>query len=82
MLTLHRMKGNVGLLRLKAVSSETRQKIEEKIGGGAVAGMLNLLDVLELVVNGFNEDTFTKPKFIEEREKTIGHILANRGDQA
>ena len=47
-----------------------------------MARMLNLLNVLELVANGFNEDAFTQPKFIEQGQEAIGHIFTKRHDQA
>ena len=41
-----------------------------------MTGMVDLLDILELVVNGFNDGTFAKPEFVVEGDEAIGHILA------
>ena len=43
-----------GFLRLIGIRNQTRNKIDQEVGDTAVARMLNLRDVLELVVDGFD----------------------------
>lgn len=41
--------------------------------------MVNLLDVFELVIDSCNNGAFAKPKFVEEWDEAVGHMLAKGG---
>jgi hypothetical protein len=49
-----------GFLGLMAVSNKAAEEIDEEVGDAAVAGVLDLGDVLELVDNRFDHDAFSQ----------------------
>ena len=44
-------------------------------------GVLDLLDVLDLVVDGFDDGPLAQQQLIHERHQFVVHVLANLGDQ-
>jgi hypothetical protein len=55
-----------GLLGLVTVSGEAREQVDEEVVGTAVARVLNLADVLELIEDGLN-GLITNDKFCWSR---------------
>lgn len=41
-----------------------------------MAGMLDLADILELVVDGFDDGSLANQGFVEDRYQAVGHILS------
>ena len=66
---------------LPSVSNQTGDEIDEKVGRAAVAGVLNLGDILELVNDGLNDETFTRQQFVFENDQSVFHVFANRRDR-
>jgi len=68
-------------LWLMRVGNETGNQIDQKVIDAAMAGMLDLRNVLELVIDGFNDGSFAKKQFVRQRDQAVLHVLAQRGDQ-
>ena len=66
---------------MPSVSNQTGDEIDEKVSRAAVAGVLNLGDILELVNDGLNDETFTRQQLVFENDQLIFHVFANRRDQ-
>ena len=66
---------------MPSVSNQTGDEIDEKVGGAAVAGVFNLGDILELVNYGLDDETLAYQQLVLEKDESILHVFANRGDQ-
>jgi len=66
---------------LPSVSNQTGDEIDEKVGGAAVAGVFNQGDILELVSDGLDYETFACQQLVLEKDESILHVFANGGDQ-
>jgi len=62
------------LFGLMAIRTETSEQMNHKIGGAAMARMLNLRDVLKLIDNRFNDGSFAHEKLVGKMHQAIGHI--------
>ncbi len=63
------------------VSHSSGQTIDHSIDHVAMPGALNLLDVFELVVNGFDDGALTQQQLIDQGHQFVAHVPANFGDQ-
>ncbi len=70
-----------GLFGLVAVGDEPSEQVDEEIVGTAMAGMLDLADVLELVVDALNDRSLAQQELVGGGEDPLAHILAQLGDQ-
>jgi hypothetical protein len=61
---------------LKGVGNQASKDINKKIRDTAMTSMSNLRDVLELVIDRFNEGTFAQEKPVSQGHETIFHVLA------
>lgn len=43
--------------------------------------MFNLVAVLELVIDGFNEVSFSEHELVPKGQQSVLHVLPNTGDQ-
>ncbi len=66
---------------LPSVGYQTGDEIEEKVCRAAVAGVLNPGDILELVNDDFDDETFTSQQLVFENDQSVFHVFANRRDQ-
>ncbi len=64
---------------MPSVSNQTGDEIDEKVGRAAVAGVFNLGDILELVNDGLDYETFACQQLVLEKDESIAHVFANRG---
>ncbi len=69
------------LLGLVAVGDQSRHKVNQEIVRATMAGVLDLADVLELVVDALNERPLAKQQFVGVGEPPFAHVLAHFGDQ-
>lgn len=69
------------LIGLPSVSNQTGDEIDEKVGRAAVAGVFNLGDILELVNDSLNDETFTRQQLVFKNDESILHVFANRYDR-
>ncbi len=56
--------------------------MDHEIVGTAMAGMLDLADILELIIDRFDQCPFAQEQAIGQRQKDIAHVLAQFGDEA
>ena len=52
-----------------------RSHVEHKAGNTAMARMFDLGDILELIVDGFDQRAFSQPNFVGHRHQFVFHIL-------
>jgi len=69
------------LLGLVAISGETGEQVNEEIAGAAVAGVLDLRDVLELVNDRLEGRPLAQQEPIGELEELLAHVLAQFRDE-
>lgn len=46
-----------------------------------MARMLNLADVFELIIDGFNDGALAQEQLVREGEQPVAHVFAQLGDQ-
>lgn len=63
------------------VGDKLRQEVDGEIGRTAVAGMLDLHDVFELIGDGLNQETFTQEEPIRKPHQLAFHVLAQGSDE-
>ena len=68
-------------LGLVGVGHQRGQNIDHGIDEAAVPGVLDLLDVVDLVVDGFDDGTLAQQQLIGQGHEFVGHVLADFGDQ-
>jgi len=70
-----------GLLGLVAVGDQSSEQVDEEIVGTTMAGMLDLADVLELVIDALDDRTLAQQQSVGGGKDPFTHILAQLGDQ-
>ena len=65
-----------GFLGLVTVGNEARQQMDHEIVGTAMAGVLNLTHILELVVDGFDQRPFAQEQLVAQVHQPIVHVFA------
>lgn len=65
----------------KAVGQQACEEVDHEVGGTAVARVLNLGDVLELVDDGLNERTLAQQQLVPIVHQTVLHVGADAGHQ-
>ena len=63
------------------VSDKTRDQIDEEVDRAAMARMLNLADVFELIGNSLDDGAFAQQEFVGPIEQSVVHLLAQLGDK-
>ena len=66
---------------LIGISEQTSHDIDHAIGQRPMARMLNLRNVFELVINGFNDAAFSQQNLIEQGDDFGLHVFLELGDQ-
>ena len=64
-----------------AVGDEPAEEVNEEIVGTAVAGMLDLTDVFELVVDALDQGAFAEQQLVGGLQDLLTHVLAPLGDE-
>ncbi len=64
-----------------AIGNQPTQHIDKEIDRAAMAGILGLRDILELIDNTFDDGSFAQQQVVSQREQAVFHILAQLGDQ-
>ena len=70
-----------GLAGLMGIGHQGGQDIDHGVDDTAMAGVLDLLDVFELVVDGFDDRTLTQQQLIHHGHQFVVHVLADFGNQ-
>jgi hypothetical protein len=63
------------------VSRQGGQNIDHRVDQTAVPGVFNRLDVLELVVDGFDDGPLASQHRIDKRHEFVAHVLADFRDE-
>jgi hypothetical protein len=69
------------LFGLMAVGKKASKQMDHKIGGAAVAGVLNLRNVLELVDDGPGGGSFAHQELVAQVHQAAGHVLTQPRDE-
>jgi hypothetical protein len=64
-----------------AVGNEPCDQVDQKVDGAAMARMLDLGDVFELISAGLNESSFAEEEFVRPVKQAVVHLLTQLGDQ-
>ena len=64
-----------------AISDQASNNVNETVDRAAVAGMLNLRDIFELIDDAFNDGPFAQKQFIHPREQAVFHVFLEFGDE-
>jgi len=64
-----------------AIGNQASKQIDNEVDWATMAGMLDLGDVLELVIDGLDDGTFAKQHDIVVCDQTALHVRAQEGDQ-
>ena len=56
--------------------------MDQEIDGTAMARVLDLTDVFELIVDGLDEGALAQEQLVREQQQAIVHLLAQLADQA
>ena len=62
------------LLGLATIGNQSANEIDQEVDGTAMAGMLDLRDILELVNDGLHHRTFSQQELISQKHQHIFHI--------
>jgi hypothetical protein len=68
-------------LFLISVGDQCGQQIRNEVGQAAVARMLDLTNVLELIVDRLAQCALAQENLVEHRDQLVLHILLDLGDQ-
>lgn len=69
------------LLRLVCVTGKGRHQIHHEIRDATVAGVFDLRNVFELIVDCFNQRPLSEHQFVPQGNQPWLHVLAKGGDQ-
>jgi len=69
------------LFILVGIGDEAGYQVNHKIGNASVAGMFDLRDIFQLIIDGFDNRAFPQQNFIHERHQAIAHIFLQLGDE-
>ncbi len=64
-----------------AVRDQPRQYINKEVSRTAMASMLDLRNVLELVNNALDHSTFAQQDLVNQQHQAVLHVLAELGDE-
>lgn len=63
-------------LGLDTVGNQATEQMNHEIGRAAMAGMFDLADVLELVVDGLDDCSFAREQLVGVIHQHVCHLLA------
>ena len=64
-----------------AVGNEACDQIDQEVDGTEMARMLDLVDVFELIMDGFDDGTFAQQELVGPVEQSVVHLFAQFGDE-
>ena len=76
-----RTKAQGWLGRTPGVGNEASDQIAKQVSETAMAGMLNLRNILELVDDGFDNGALAQKNLVEVGQQFVAHVLFEFGDQ-
>lgn len=63
-----------------AVGNEPCHQVDQEVDGTAMARMLNVRDVFELIGDGLDDGTFAQEELVRPVEQAIVHVFAQLRD--
>ena len=66
---------------MERVSHQPGHQINEEVERATMAGMLDLRDVFELVIDGLDDRAFPQQQLVKQRQQLVFHILTQLGDE-
>ena len=63
------------------IGNEPCDQIHEEVDGTAMAGMLDLTDVFELVIDGLDDGSFAQEELVGPLEQAVVHLFAQFRDE-
>ena len=63
------------------IGNEACDQIDQKVDRAAMAGMLDLADVFELVIDGLDDGSFAQEELIGPLEQAVVHLFAQFRDE-
>jgi hypothetical protein len=73
----HIQRGLAGLVRIGHPGS---QDIDHSVDDAAVTGVFDLLDVLDLIIDGCDDRALAQQQLIDQGHEFVVHILTDLGD--
>ena len=61
---------------LPSEADQPSDQVDECVDGASVSGVLNLADVFELVIDGFNQGPLPEKDFVHQVQQLGFHVLA------
>ena len=58
-----------------AIGDQTGNDVDEAVDRAAMAGMLNLRDIFELIDNAFDNGRFAQEQFVYEGQQAVLHVF-------
>ena len=56
--------------------NQPSDQVDECVDGASMSGVLNLADVFELVIDGFNQGSLPEKDFVHQVQQLGFHVLA------
>ena len=72
---------NGGFLRLKLVGDESREQIDHEVCRASMPAVFDLLGVFQLVIDGFDDTSFSEHELIPETHEVVLHVSSDAGDE-
>ncbi len=63
------------------VGDQPGHQVDQEVVHAAVAGVVNLRDVFQLVVNGLDDGPLAQQQLVHQGQQSVLHVLANRRDE-
>lgn len=63
------------------IGDQARDHVDHEVGDTAVAGEIDLADVLDLVVDGLDQRPLAQQQLVEQRHEAVGHVFAEPRDE-
>ena len=63
----------------EAIGDDARHEVDHEVGDGAMAGMLDLTQVFQLVKDGFDDAALAQDSLIERGQGSGFHVLSDLG---
>ena len=70
-----------GFLGLVAVGDQPCQEVRQEIVRAAMAGVLDLADILELVVDALDNRPLAEQELVGRPQDPLAHVLADLGNR-
>ena len=64
-----------------AIGDQACDQVDQEVDGAAMAGMLDLRDVFELISDSLDDSSFSEKEFVRPIEQAVVHLCAQPGDE-